>query len=67
MIFIIFSNSLSDSLYEAKEILKNDQGLCLTILVRNKVGPRSKKDLSVRGLTDKHRCKYFKLSVIDGD
>jgi hypothetical protein len=67
MIFMVFNNSLLNSLYKVKEILKNDRGSRPAILVRNKIGPGSKKNLLARSLTSKHRCVYFELSAIDGE
>lgn len=67
MIFVVFDNSLPNSLYEAEEILKNDRGSRPAILVKNKVGPGSKEDLSARDLASKHGCAYFELSATDGE
>jgi 50S ribosomal subunit-associated GTPase HflX len=67
MILVIFNNSSLNSLYEVKEILKNDRGLHPAILVRNKVDTISKKDLSVKKLTNKYRCTYFELSAINSE
>ena len=67
MILVVFNNSLSNPLYEAEEILMSNQGSRPAILVRNKVGPKSKEDLSAKDLAGKHRCAYFELSAKDGE
>lgn len=65
MILVVFNNSLPNSLYEAEEILKNERGSRPAILVRNKVHPRSKEDLSAKDLAGKHGCAYFELWAKD--
>jgi predicted GTPase len=65
IIFVVFNDSLPNSLYEAEEILHNDRGSRPAILVRNKFGPRSKEHLSARDLASKNGCAYFELSATD--
>jgi hypothetical protein len=67
MIFMVFNNSLPNSLYEAEKILMNDRGSRPAILVRNKVSPGSKEDLSAKDLAGKYGCAYFELSATDGE
>jgi hypothetical protein len=67
MILVVFNNSLPSSLYEAGEILMSNRGSRPAILVKNKVGPGSKEDLSAKDLAVKHGCAYFELSTKDGE
>ena len=67
MILVVFNNSLPNPLYEAEEILMSNRGSRPAILVRNKVGPESKEDLSAKDLAGKHGCAYFELSAKDGE
>ena len=66
MILVVFNNCLPNSLYEAEEILMIDRGSRPAILVRNKIDPRSKEDLTAKDLAGKHGCAYFELSVTNG-